>query len=77
MKVRRMRSHLNLEEGKLPEPILMHKSLEEKVDYLLQQFEEQKTIEALKFKVFSTSFALMQIDFADHDVFLKVKTCDF
>ncbi|XWS31586.1 hypothetical protein CRYUN_Cryun23aG0088900 [Craigia yunnanensis] len=42
---------LNLEEAKLPEPILMHKSLEEKVDYLLQQFEEQKTIEALKFKV--------------------------
>ncbi|XWS76408.1 hypothetical protein CRYUN_Cryun01aG0173700 [Craigia yunnanensis] len=43
---------LNLEEGKLPEPILMQKSLEEKVDYLLQQFEEQqKTIESLKFKV--------------------------
>ncbi|XVF32585.1 hypothetical protein REPUB_Repub17cG0094800 [Reevesia pubescens] len=43
---------LNLEEGKLPEPILIQKSLEEKVDYLLQQFEEQqKTIEALKFKI--------------------------
>ncbi|XVF21779.1 hypothetical protein REPUB_Repub12eG0119500 [Reevesia pubescens] len=41
---------LNLE-GKLPEPILVQKSLEEKIDYLLQQFEEQqKTIEALKFK---------------------------
>ena len=50
---------LNLEEGKLPESILTQKSLAEKVDYLLQQYEEQKTIEALKFKVVSASFALM------------------
>ncbi|KAK6260101.1 hypothetical protein SCA6_014575 [Theobroma cacao] len=43
---------LNFEGGKLPEPTLTNKSLEEKVDYLLQQFEEQqKTIEELKLKV--------------------------
>ncbi|XVF72412.1 hypothetical protein PTKIN_Ptkin12aG0119500 [Pterospermum kingtungense] len=42
---------INLEEGKLPEPIFMQKRLEEKFDYLLQQFEElKKTTAASKFK---------------------------
>ncbi|XP_022758218.1 uncharacterized protein LOC111305193 isoform X2 [Durio zibethinus] len=43
---------LNLGEGKLPEPMLIRKSLEEKVDYLLKQLEEQeKAIKALKLKI--------------------------
>ncbi|XVE73143.1 hypothetical protein DITRI_Ditri11bG0093800 [Diplodiscus trichospermus] len=43
---------LNIEEGKIPEPISMEKRLEENIDYLLRQFEEQqKAVEALKLKV--------------------------
>lgn len=59
---------LDPEEGNLQEPMLVQKSLEEKVDHLFRQFEElKKTSEALKSKVFSASFTQMQIDITDYD----------